>query len=283
MNSAAKMLLDKTGQDIWHRGEKYADKGVVTFSALNEKSVEAFVKGTKNYTVSLKIISRKIKIKCDCPYFAKNRYICKHIVATAIVWDEKRGFQRPTQLAVDTQSALSPSAHGREIDSLFKNPVIANLDLIRTLPEKTALGGYVRPHSKLPEIPKIISDANIPLTQKDIQKCFSEIKRWSQRKVYDPYFCSGEMIAAFCETLKMVKGRIPSTSLLIIAKILLKAQQFNRILVTELIDDSLGLHQFSESYLDDIYNQIKFLSSSFEDQEKLENLLEQFKINRGIY
>jgi len=283
MKSATKMLLNRTHQEIWHRGESYADKDLVGIVNDTDKKVQAVVKGTKEYDIILRFSPRKILINCTCPYFKKNGHICKHIVAVAIVWDEKRGISRPS-LDVVERGTVPPSGFSRkDINRLFSKPLKADLDELRILPEVTALGGYVRPHSKLPKEPKIISDASNPLTTKELQNCYSQIKKWSHRQAYDPYFCSGEMVAAFCAMLRIIRKRLPVTPALVAVELLLSIQQFNITLVTELVDDSQGLHRFSEAHLDDIYDYLKTLSIDKGEQNQFEAFLTQFEEIRGVY
>lgn len=283
MKSATKILLAKTPREIWHRGESYADKGVVNINQDNDQEIRAVVSGTEDYQVVIESTANRVNLSCDCPYFTKNRDICKHIVATAIIWDEKRGISRPNQDLVEKGTVPPPAFSGRDIAKLFEKPLEADLDKLRILPEVTALGGHVRSHSHLPKVPRVALDESQPLSQKEMQRCYSEIKRWSQRKAYDPYFCSGEMVAAFCEMLRIVKRRLSVTPALVAAEILLRAQEFHHTLITALIDDSQGLHRFSEAHLEDIYYYLRNLSVPSRDREQFEQLLQQFEGHRGIY
>jgi hypothetical protein len=283
MKSATKMLLNKTGQQIWGRGEVYADNGLVSIKHFNEKEIHARVQGTETYSVKLKFASNGISRACDCPYFAGRGCICKHIVATAIIWDEKRNIARPSQDIV-LQTTVPPPEYTRsDIDRLYSEPLDADLDMLRILPEITALGGRGRRHSDLPKIPKIITGEDQALSPKEMQKCYSEIKRWSKRRLYDPYFCAGEMVAAFCETLKIALRRFPKTPPLDAAEILLGAQEFNHTLIMELIDDSQGLHLFSESHLEDLYSYLRNISVDPHDSEQFEELLTDYEDNRDMY
>jgi len=283
MISATKILLNRTQQEIWRRGESYADKGLVSIVDATDKMVRAVVKGNKEYDVKLGLSAGKVLINCSCPYFTKNGHICKHIVAAAIIWDEKRNIKRPNHSLVERVS-IPPSTLSRQnVNALFKNPLKADLDQLRILPEETALGGYVRRHSRLPKIPKIGLEEGQALTQQEIRKCYSEIKRWTQRKAYDPYFCSGEMVAAFCELLRIIKSRLAATTPLVAAEILLNAQKFNRTLVTKLIDDGQGLHEFSEAYLKDIYHYLRGFSITADEKDQFVQFLQQFEHNQYVY
>ncbi len=283
MKSASAMLLPKTEIDIWHRGELYADKGLVNIINVSDKKIQAVVKGTKKYDIILKFPPKGISVNCSCPYFTKNSQICKHLVAAAIIWDEKQGIPRPSQARVEQGSVPPPALSRKDINKLFSKPLEADLDDLRILPEVTAMGGYVRPHSQLPKVPNIALDEDQPLTHKEMQKCYSEFRKWSQRKAYDPYFCSGEMVAAFCELLIAVKRRLAATPPLIAAQVLLDAQEFNCTLVTELEDDSQGLHEFSEAYLDSICDCLRTLIISENERARFERLLNRFDERRGKY
>ena len=154
MKSATSMLLAKTNREIWCRGQAYANEGHVSIIRHDNQEVHALVKGTEDYHIILKFAPKGISQSCDCPYFQKNRYICKHVVAVAIIWDEKRGISCPNQALIEQKTVPPPAFSRRDINNLFKKPLIADLDQVRILADETALGGYVRPHSRLPKMPK---------------------------------------------------------------------------------------------------------------------------------
>ncbi|MBN4056935.1 SWIM zinc finger family protein [bacterium AH-315-J21] len=282
MNSATKLLLAKTDAEIWRRGVAYLDRGLVHLDIRDDKAVVATVQGTKSYRVSMTLIPRGIKPKCDCPYFTKNGRICKHLVAVAIAWDESRGIPRPKQTDVSYATKPQRLSHG-EINRLFSDSLNANLELVRVLPEKTAFSGRGRPHSQLPDIPRLCTDDCEPLTLKEIRGCFSEIKRWARRKTFDPYFCSGEMVAAFCEVLRIVARRLLVTPPSLSAEILVLCQRFNITMMTELIDDSLGLHELAECHLEEMYRLLKNASIPVRDSTQIESLLKEYEELRGEY
>jgi hypothetical protein len=282
MKSAAAMLLKKTERDIWHRGEVYADKGQVRTVCQDEKHIEAEVRGTQSYAVHLKFAPNGISQDCNCLYFTRHRCICKHIVAVAILWDESRGIPRPDEPLVQLGTVSPPGITQRDIARLFDKPLEADLELVRSLAELTALGGRARPHSQLPKAPKIAATENTPLTQREVQRCYSEMKRWSRRQAYDPYFCAGEMVAAFCELLGVVRLRLAATEVAVAAEVLLSAQKFHLLLVTELIDDSQGLREISEAYLDDVYFHLRRMRLSDQDRTALDLLFAEFEKRRGV-
>jgi hypothetical protein len=277
MKSATRLLLNKTYQEIWHRGEAYADSQKVVIETHDEKEIYAYVQGTELYKIHIRFYGSGTSLKCDCPYFAKNKTVCKHIVAVAIIWDERRGVPRPADHEVEYGTIQPRALSRRDVEHLFENPLEADLEELRILSEETALGGYIRPHSRLPIMPKMITDENRPLERKELKKCYSEMVKWTRRKAYDLYFCSGEMMAAFCEVLRIVKSRLAATHPLVAADILLDALKFDKTLVMELIDDSQGIHEFSWAHLRDIYEYLLECPVADADKEKFDEILCEFE------
>jgi len=286
MQSATQLLLNKTNEEIWYRGEKYADGGKVRIVKSNNKEVEAVVRGTKRYIVNLKFAGGGISRQCTCPYADRSssyRPICKHIVAVAILWDEQQGLERPSKDEVESYTIAPPEISRSEITALYRNPLRADLEKLRILADETALGGRPRPHSRLPNCPKILTKESIPLTVKEVIKAFKEIKRWTNRRLYDSYFCAGEMVAAFCEVMRIIRKRLPATSPITAAEILREAQKFHYRLVMELIDDSEGLHEFTEAHLDDVYEELKKIAVSENEKTVLEQKLQEFEDHQDDY
>ena len=277
------MLLKGTYQEVWKRGEVYAGNEKVKITKSDEQLIDAIVLVSTDYSVMLKFAPNGMGKTCDCPYFQKNGYICKHIVAAAIVWDERRGLARPQNDEVERIAAPPPSLSRRDIDNLFKHPLQADLEKVRILAEETALGGYVKPHSRLPKLPNMITDERQPLTLKEIKKCFTKIRSWTRRRNFDPYFCAGEMVAAICEMLRIAKKRLAVTPIVDAVQILLASQRFNQILVTELIDDSQGLHEISEVHLEDLYDDIRADVARDQIHAPVEKLLDEYRRRRGEY
>lgn len=285
MNSATELLLNKTHQEIWYRGQDYADSGKVNIITCDKKEVKAVVKGTEKYTVNLKFIGGGISRGCTCPYNNDNprSRICKHIIATAILWDEAQGITRPSKEEIEVYTIPPPAISRQEIEALFENPLKADLETLRILAEETALGGRPRPHARLPNIPNFNADQKAPLSVKEVKEAFGKIERWSNRRSYDSYFCSGEMVAAFCEVLRIVKKRLAVTSLLENIKILRQAQKFHYKLIMELIDDSNGLHEITEAHLENIFEELKNAVVSDREKVALKQQLQEFENHRDDY
>ncbi|MBU0597433.1 SWIM zinc finger family protein [Patescibacteria group bacterium] len=285
MNSACDSLIERTYHQIWPRGEQYADLRKVKVKNCDDASIVASVVGTKRYNVELKFRGNGLSRSCDCPYMQSRseRTICKHLVAVAIVWDELRGFKRPSQQEVEQFTIPPPKVSQADVNSLFNNPLKANLETLRILADETALGGRSRPHARLPNMPNFNQDKNEPVTKKEIKKAFSEITRWSNRLNYDHYFCAGEIVAAFCEVMRLFKKRLTATPPAIAAETLREAQKFHYELIIEMIDDSEGLHQFTEAHLEDIYQALQNTIVAAKNQATFKEKLDEFNRHRDDY
>jgi len=207
IQSIAQRLLRNTPEEIWHRGEDYADSNKVSIVSSDDKKIEAVVKGTKEYSVTFKFRKSGLVYGCSCPY---SEGICKHIVAVAITWDEQHGFQRPTQDLIKACIASSPPVTQREANSFYSKPLKADLDKVRIMSD--FLLKSKKRHVILPKRPKIDTDVNKPLESTEIQTAFKEMESWIRRTSYDPYYCAGEMAAAFSELLEIIESRMPSSS-----------------------------------------------------------------------
>lgn len=277
MESACDLLLYRTYFETWQRGEAYADEGRVKILRSSERLVEALVEGTETYEVKLEFRSGGISRSCSCPVGD----FCKHMVAVAIVWDELRGLKRPDPGEIGNVSVPPPLVSYSDVSKAFRNPLKADLDIIRLA--SSELGNWSRPHARLPSMPHFNADEKNPLTVGEMKKAFQSIAGWSNRSRYDFYFCAGEMVAAFCEVMRMVKKRLAATPPLVAAEILREAQKFHYELIMELIDDSDGLHEFTEAHLEDIYQKLKKSEVSDKERETFEDKLEEFDDHRDDY
>jgi hypothetical protein len=276
MKSAATMLLNKAFQQVWERGEQYADSPRIIITHYDDKKVEAAVQGTQPYAVSIEFVSNGTRRRCNCPYFAGNNTICKHVVAVAIRWDALRGIPRPSRNDVVTHTAQPRPTYREEIDALFDDPLEADLDFLRALPELTALSGRGRPHSELPDAPQIDDDPDAPVNVSEVRKCFSEMKRWARRQAYDPYFCAGEMVAAFCELARVVGRRLNKTAITQGIDVVLEAARFHTLMVMELIDDSEGLRVVSEAHLADLLLHLQHMVRGTPDEGMVRAATDEF-------
>ena len=74
MKSATDLLLNKTFEVIWRRGEAYANSHKVSLLKRDEKETEAVAQGTKQYAVYLKFAGSGMSRSCTCPYQGE---VCK--------------------------------------------------------------------------------------------------------------------------------------------------------------------------------------------------------------
>lgn len=96
------------------RGESYYKTGQVTLRQGSDISVEAVVKGTKNYKVGAKIEKNTLRVDCTCPYFDGFVDPCKHIWATLITAD-KMGYLKAADSGI---SKLKLGAGGITLDEI---------------------------------------------------------------------------------------------------------------------------------------------------------------------
>lgn len=267
------LLVYRTYLESWKRGEKYADDGAVKIISSNDKFVLAEVAGSKIYQVKLEFRANGLSRSCSCPV----KDFCKHLVAVAICWDESRGIRRPDADEVKSTAVPPPLVSRAEINKMYDDPLNVDLEILRLASES---GNWSRPHARLPIKPKFSDDANKPLAFEEIKKAFNEIRRWTDRKNYDYYFCAGEMVAAFCETLRMIKKRATKAPIIELTEILLECQRFDGELIMELIDDSNGEHMFSEAHLEDLYCLVKKLNSGEGASMQVEKLLKRYQNNK---
>lgn len=210
--SAAEILLPRTYKEVWKRGEFYVGVKRVKIVRGDDRQAKMTVKGEKKYNVILKFSGDGIMKQCDCAYSKDGpqaRPACKHMVAAAIYWDESRQIIKPSKKDIDSHT-LTPAPVSRQgIINLFKNPSRADLDKIRIIAEYSSW--RPQPHARLPNMPKLSQDARKALKIGEIKKALAEMEKWAQRSLYDPYFCAGEMSAAFCELLDVIKKRMDKT------------------------------------------------------------------------
>jgi hypothetical protein len=83
--------------------------------------------------------------------------------------------------------------------------------------------------------------------------------------------------------LRIVGEHLSRTPPLVAVQILLDSQAFHKSLVTELVDDSLGLYAISEAHLDEICERIRRINVVGDEALRVEELLKEFERNRGDY
>ncbi|MBI3651302.1 MAG: SNF2 helicase associated domain-containing protein [Acidobacteria bacterium] len=94
LTQALKSFFSKA---ICDRGRRYYQNGYVRIKEASDNSLQATVRGSDTYTVSLKIRGATLVASCSCPYFDED--YCKHIWAT-ILAAESKGYLLKTSAAV---------------------------------------------------------------------------------------------------------------------------------------------------------------------------------------
>lgn len=281
--SASLAFLDKTFQSMWERGELYLKEGKIILLDFDEKSVRAIAKGTDVYEVSMRFIGENLSRRCSCPY-AESRMPqqppCKHMVGVALLWDKSRGAITPTKEEVETRTVPPPTVTKADINALYRDPLAADLEVLRMAVETSA---YVKAHARLPSTPTALITRDEPVTSKEISRITAEMERWAQKTNFDPYFCAGEMVAAFCECIRELVRRIQPTPAMVLADVLLALQKYNRKLILSLIDDSDGLHEFTEAHLDMFYQKIAEKSAGVGPESSVGQKLDEYVLGRGEY
>lgn len=243
--SFARALLPRVYQDVWERGARYAAQGRVGTAEPIPKGVRAIVRGTQRYTVELAWRGNGLSKHCTCPA-AERRGPCKHQVAVAIMADQAAGINPPDPSEIAAEAIPPPLISRTDIEALYDDPLHADLDTVRLAASES--GGWSRPHARLPAAPKLSSGTG-SLTVTEVARAFAQMTRWASHPHFDPYFCAGEMMAAFCQVLRDCQTRWAATPPEAAVSVLEAAAEFHRRLIYELIDDSDGLHQFGEAHL----------------------------------
>lgn len=281
--AASELLLPKTYEDVWYRGEAYVERGLVKIAKKDKKEVRALVSGNSEYVVSLSYSGGGLVRKCTCPYVAGGARspACKHMVAVAIVWDEERHLGRPSREEIETKTITPPLVSRFDIERALQEPLRANLEVLRLAASENTAGRT--PHARLPLSPVFITDKTTALDQGEVKKAVRSILRWARVPGYDAYLCSGEMIAAFCELLRSIRMRVSATPALGAADILRDLQKAHYAITLEEIDNSDGFHAVTEAHLDDIRDAIKKSKTSKEDAPFLEQKLWNYEVNKDKY
>ena len=258
LRCASELLLPRTYEDVWYRGEAYLDRGLVKILSHDDKSVRALVKGSDEYVVTMSISGSSLARRCSCPYARGGTARspgCKHQSAVALAWDIARRFSAPTREDIETKSMPPPLVSIFDIERARGNPLSANLEVLRLAASEGS--AWVKPHARLPLAPDFERDLGRALSLDDFKQAHRTMLRWTRLPLFDPYFCAGEMIAANCEIIRAGTLRVPASSALSSALALLEAVKFHEKLLDGLIDDSDNFREFSEAHLEAFSDAVK--------------------------
>ncbi len=283
IKSAAEMLLPKTYEDVWYRGQGYVGKGKVRLTKNEKKEVRGMVAGTNDYFVALAFSGSGLARRCTCPYtkMASRSVACKHQVALALVWDATKSLIPPSREEIESKTITPPFITYKDIDDAYTDPLKADLEVLRLMASES--GVWSKAHARLPLIPRIARDLKKPLELAEVKKALKEVVRWGGHPAYDRAFCSGEMIAALCELGRLVATRIPVTPPFVGAEILREMQKAHFKIVSELIDDSDGLYIFSEAHMDMLHDLLAKFRLSTEEKAEFDAKLWEYQVHRDDY
>lgn len=283
LKSATSLLLPKTYEDVWYRGEGYAQKGKVKVTKNDKREVRGIVSGTNDYFVALAFSGSGLARRCTCPYnkIASRSIACKHQAALALVWDKLRDIMPPTREEVESKTITPPFITYKDIDDAYTDPLHAELETLRLMASES--GVWSKAHARLPLIPRISRDLKKPLELGEAKKALKEIIRWGGHPAYDRGFCAGEMIAAFCEFVRLIGIRLPVTPPFVAAEILREAQKAHYTIISDLVDDSDGLYIFSEAHLDWLHAAIGKFKVSSDDRAEFDAKLWEYEVHRDDY
>lgn len=168
--SLHQILFKQVDAGVRHRGEGYYATGRVKIKNRDGDYLDASVKGTRRYTVTLKREEGKLISACTCPYF-EGGVACKHIWATILTADAHQLLQ-PSREEKNIQLVTSPDPeHEAYLDEMHDVGRIAAF----AAPAKSHGGLRPRPlHSRSHAAPRqhswkqifsTISSANPPETR----------------------------------------------------------------------------------------------------------------------
>lgn len=244
--SYSRLLLENTELKIYHRGLDYANSRKIAISKMLNNACIAIAKGKDSYDVSLGFSHiGSLKYLCSCPYFQENtKVICKHIVAAALVWDRLRKVPDPDGETIESLCIPEPTITRKDINKAYADPLHADLEVFRRASDEMR---WTRSHARLPLIPRICKK---PLKDPgEVKKGISELRAWSRKYSFDPYFCAGEMVAGYCELIRWVASSHSNLSWQEAMRIAQLLVDYHLELIQQTIDDSDGLHEFTEAHL----------------------------------
>jgi len=198
------------------------------------------------------------------------------MVATAIVWDQKRDRPVPKNALVEerVEQATDPVSRSR-IRSLYASPADADLDTLRKLADQTGFGGRRQDtHATLPDRPHL-ADTDTPVTPEEIASALDAIVGWTRRQGYDRYYCASEIAAAFSAVVKNIADRISSSDPedVIAALSVCVCWLYDDFYL--IIDDSDGVHVFPMARIGQTVNKLLDKHPDHPAWEKFEDDIQQ--------
>lgn len=248
--SLTRYILDNTTEDIFWRGVDYVNKNKVDRIEESEKIISTTIIGSNEYLVEFRQGLKYLKGHCSCPYASMNEDYCKHIVALALAWDEKKGISPPDQKEVEKNCLQINYDFGKKVDQMFNDPLNADLKFLAIASDYVT---SARPHAKIP-IKTTITNAKEELSLKKVQLGLQKIENLTNNRNYDPYFCAGEISAVFCLTLDSIINKLTTVPKGFQIKIIIECTVFYYNQYLQIIDSSDGIHQIPFARLQKMAN-----------------------------
>jgi len=248
--SLTRYILDNTTEDIFWRGVDYVNKNKVDRIEESEKIISTTIIGSNEYLVEFRQGLKYLKGHCSCPYASMNEDYCKHIVALAAAWDEKKGISPPDQKEVEKNCLQINYDFGKKVDQMFSDPLNADLKFLAIASDYVT---SARPHAKIP-IKTTITNAKEELSLKKVQLGLQKIENLTNNRNYDPYFCAGEISAVFCLTLDSIINKLTTVPKGFQIKIIIECTVFYYNQYLQIIDSSDGIHQIPFARLQKMAN-----------------------------
>ena len=267
--SFVRIILEDTEIEIYQRGVDYFNRRSIVGKPAGTAAYKATVSGTDDYLVDLGFKrTGSPKYACSCPYFEKNGWVCKHIIAAALMWDDARNVPSLTLEDAQILCIPPPDVTYADIKKAFDDPLHSDLNVIRLAADNT--GNWSRPHVRLPEKPRQCSMPFNNMNQ--LAQARKSLLHWPNRRGFDLYFCAGEMEAGFCEILRWLEISFITLSVTDRLSVLKIAAEMHHEVI-ECIDGSDGIHIFGELHLlnlcDMVGNEKNLL---FEEREVLKKI-----------
>ncbi|EKD56376.1 MAG: hypothetical protein ACD_58C00210G0005 [uncultured bacterium] len=248
--SLTRYILDNTTEDIFWRGVDYVNKNKVNRIEESEKIISTTITGSNEYLVEFRQGPKYLKGHCSCPYASMNEDYCKHIVALAAAWDEKKGISPPDQKEVEKNCLQINYDFGKKVDQMFNDPLNADLKFLAIASDYVT---SARPHAKIP-IKTTITNAKEELSLRKAQLGLQKIENLTNNRNYDPYFCAGEISAVFCLTLDSIINKLTTVPKGFQIKIIIECTVFYYNQYLQIIDSSDGIHQIPFARLQKMAN-----------------------------
>lgn len=252
-NSLSYNILENITEDIFWRGFDYFKKHKVGEIEESEKNLISFVHGSELYTVEFRQGPKYLKAYCDCPYFGSNKDYCKHIAAVAIARDSSKNLQLPSEKEVSELTIEVVSNFSQKVNKMFEHPLKADLEF---LAKASDYSSWTRPHAKIP-LDSVIDWVSLEISKKEVLNGLAKIKRLTNVRRYDMYFCAGEISAVSAKSLDAIIFRLTFTSLKIAIEIFKGVVEFYYEGYLQMIDGSDGIWQIPQARLLVIFSLLK--------------------------